>query len=281
MRVSGKNGAYDVGNPFQLSVNLDGVECTGVAPITATAGADTGGYQSIILWDSARIAADPNNTPTDIVQLEDKLNALAIRAEVNGVLVDLAGVWHVQELHDQSDEFSSCPYAENLTAGAIKDIVDEYRALNPDMAYVVIVGSDGHIPFFRYPDQGLLGPEQDYDPPVADGTQSQAALRLNYVLGQDEYGAAVSLSLLDVSFPLPDLAVGRLVETAAEMNTILAAYLATAEGVIDTPTSTLVTGYDFLEDAANAVQFELVSGTAGARNDTLITPAEISPDRAR
>jgi hypothetical protein len=277
VRVSGKNGAYDVENPFQLSVNLDGVECTGVAPITATAGAEDGGYESIILWDSERVADDPNNTPTDIVQLEDKLNALAIRTEVKGVLVDLAGVPHVQALHDQSDEFDSCPYAENLTARAIKDIVDEYRALNTDMAYVVIVGSDGHIPFFRYPDQGLLGPEQDYDPPVADGTQSQAALRLNYVLSQDEYGAAVSLSLLDVSFPLPELAVGRLVETAAEMNTVLAAYLATAAGVIDTPTSTLVTGYDFLEDAANAVQFELVSGTAGARNDTLITPAEISP----
>ena len=40
-----------------------------------------------------------------------------------------------------------------------------------------------------------------------------------------------------------------------------------------------MTGYDFLEDAANAVKTELQAGT-GAAPDTLITPNGKSPDDA-
>jgi hypothetical protein len=45
---------------------------------------------------------------------------------------------------------------------------------------------------------------------------------------------------------------------------------------VPTPSSSLVTGYDFLADAANAVKSELAAGT-GATPDTLITPANVSP----
>ncbi|MGS2721296.1 hypothetical protein [Paraglaciecola aestuariivivens] len=281
VRVSGKNGASDFSTPFELSVNLDGVDCTGVVPMTGSTSAQANDYQSIILWDSERIIADPDNSAADIAQLRAKLNEFAARAEIQGAIVDLSQINHIQALHEQADEFSSCPYAENLTAFAIKELIDDYRSANPSLSYVVILGSDSHVPFFRYPDQGLLGPEQDYDPPMANGTQSQSALRLNYILGQDEYGASTILSLRDGSFPIPDLAVGRLVETAAEMNIILDAYLSTPNGVIPQPSSTLVTGYDFLTDAALEVQHELVAGTQDARNDTLITAANISPDDPR
>ena len=188
VRVSGKNGASDVENPFQLAVSVNGTNCIGVAPIDGDTNAIGGEYESIILWDSGRIAADPSNTPSEIAALRSRLAQLAARSEVKGVLVDLNDFDHIQALHDQSDEFDSCPYAENLTAQAIKDVIDAYRQMNPSLAYVVLTGSDSHVPFFRYPDQGLLGPEQDYDPPVANGTQSQSALRLNYILGQDQYG---------------------------------------------------------------------------------------------
>ena len=76
----------------------------------------------------------------------------------------------------------------------------------------------------------------------------------NYVLGQDAYGASTELSLRAGTFPVPDLAVGRLVETAEEASGMIDAYLATASGVVATPTTSLVTGYDFLEDAANSVK---------------------------
>ncbi len=282
VRVAGKNGVADIEQPFQLSVSVDGALCDGVEPLASPTPitASIGPYTSVILWDSIQLAA-AGNTPADITLLQQKLDALAGRPEVAGVVVDLGGIPDIQDLHEQADNHTSCPYAENLTAHRIKDVVDAYRAKNPELAYVVIAGSDGQVPFFRYPDQGLLGPEMDYDPPMAEFTQAQSALRLNYVLGQDEYGANTSLSLRDGDLPVPNLAVGRLVETVPEMVTMLDAYLATANGTVPTPTSTLVTGYDFLADVAGAVQSELAAATSGsgpvARNETLITAANISP----
>ncbi len=286
VRVSGKNGAFDGTTPFNLSVALDATECAEVHPIGVAPGPVTNDATSIILWDSSRIdTSAPGNSAANLAAFQTNLQEFAARLEVDGVIVDLAQNDRVQELHAQAEQHSSCPYAVNLTASAIKDVINAYRAENPSLRYIVIAGTDAQVPFFRYPDQALLGPEQDYDPPVADGTHSQSALRLNYVLGQDEYGSARSLSLQEGLFPLPDLAVGRLVETAAEMNTMLEAYLETDGGVVDTPTSSLVTGYDFLTDAAEDVQAELVAGTAGqspaARNDTLITAADISPEDPR
>ena len=74
---------------------------------------------------------------------------------------------------------------------------------------------------------------------------------------------------------MPDLAVGRLVETAAEATGMLDAYLSDSDGVFSS-SSSLVTGYDFLEDAADAVKSELLAGT-GVAPETLITPRNVSP----
>lgn len=277
VRVAGKNGTFDDQAPFALEVSYDPGLCEGVFPedLSGIAGVP-GNFQSIILYDSRQLA-EGGYPAAQQAPLVARLEALAARSEVAGVVVDLAGFDAVQRLQDQADVRNTCPYAANLTAGAIKRVIDAYWALNPDLRYVVLAGNDAQIPFFRYPDQTLLGPEQNYDPPMADFTQSQAALRLNYVLGQDEYGAATTLNLGNRRFPIPELAVGRLVETPAEMITVLDAYLATGAGIVSTPTSTLVTGYDFLADAANAIQAELAAGVGG-RNETLITPAEFSPD---
>ena len=68
---------------------------------------------------------------------------------------------------------------------------------------------------------------------------------------------------------MPGLAVGRLVETPAEIAGLIDAY--TQPGGVVTPGSSLVTGYDFLADAADAVATELQAGT-GATSDPLVTP---------
>ncbi len=270
IRVTGKNGVFDLDQEFKLSVTLDGVSCQGINPNLgdidpATILADNAGYKTIILMDSLKY---------DVLTLLPKLETLA--GEVGGVIVDLADYSHIQSLHTQADDNPSCPYAENLTAQAVKVVIDAYREVGNPLQYVVIAGGDNVIPFFRYPDQGMLGPEQNYEPPMRDGTQSQSSLRLNYILGQDEYGSSTTLSLNNDSFPVPDLAVGRLVETVDEMVTVIDAYL--DNGGIIQANSTLVTGYDFLSDVADAIQTEFKLGTSGARNDSLITDADVSPD---
>ena len=79
--------------------------------------------------------------------------------------------------------------------------------------------------------------------------------------------------------PVPDLAVGRLVETPTEISGVLDAYTTgTTAGVVPRPTSSLVTGYDFLADAGHAVRAELVAGLGtGATNDQLITNQGVPP----
>ena len=82
---------------------------------------------------------------------------------------------------------------------------------------MVIVGGDDVIPFFRYPDQSLLGQESGYVPPVRSDSVSEASLRNDFVLSQDAYGPRLSVSLRTSDFPVPGLAVGRLIETPAEI----------------------------------------------------------------
>ena len=76
------------------------------------------------------------------------------------------------------------------------------------------------------------------------------------------YGSKTRISLPSSDFPVPGLAVGRLVETRPRSPGSSTPIVA-ADGVV-VPTSSLVTGYDFLEDAANAVRTELQLGTGTA-----------------
>ena len=141
------------------------------------------------------------------------------------------------------------------------------------LQYIVLVGGDYEIPFFRFPDVAGLASENEYVPPVADSSASQASLQNAQILNQDAYGAQFSVTRSGYSLPLPQLAVGRLVRTAAQITGVIDAYL-NAGGVV-APASSLVTGYDFVADAANAVQGELTQAFAGASNarqSTLIQP---------
>ena len=121
---------------------------------------------------------------------------------------------------DQADAVANrgCPFAQNLVAEEIKSIVDSYRATagpgaTETLRYVTILGDDTVVPFFRYPDQSLLGQESGYFPPAKSDSISEASLRRDYVLSQDAYGAGTTIDIRTTAFPIPDLAVGRLVET--------------------------------------------------------------------
>ncbi|HYR17607.1 MAG TPA: hypothetical protein VEQ67_25835, partial [Mycobacterium sp.] len=167
----------------------------------------------------------------------------------------------------QADANTACAFAKNLVGLEIKRIINTYRALNP-LKYIVIVGDDSLIPFFRHPDQAGLGNERNFVPPVYANSPSQAALNLGYFLSQDRYGSSTDLSVSDHTLPLPDLAVGRLIERPADINGLIDAYLTTLPAGV-TPTSGLATGYDFFADAATAIAGQLTAGTAHP-TDTLI-----------
>ena len=71
---------------------------------------------------------------------------------------------------------------------------------------------------------------------------------------------------------MPDLAVGRLVESDADISGQIGQYLTNA-GVLS-PSTALVTGYDFLADGSEQVDTSLA--TAGQSTSTLIDPPGVS-----
>ncbi len=185
-------------------------------------------------------------------------------------------------LQQQAAQHPKCPYAVNLVAREIKSIADSYR--NAGSKYVVIAGNDDVIPFFRYPDTSGLGSEADFSPPVLDGSASNACLVTNQVLSQDAYGARREVTIGGATVPVPDLAVGRLVETPDEIEGTVAHYLGLDNGTLPTPDNSLVTGYDFLADAAHRVNDQFDAALPGDTSDTLIaengTPHDESWDAA-
>ncbi len=226
--------------------------------------------RTIILTDPARMGAhaDPEKA-----RLSTSLEAF--RAAVGGVVVDLGADPRVKALNARADAATACPYAKNLVAQAARDIVNSYRS--SPLQHVVVVGDDSVVPFFRYPDAAGLGPEEDYVPPVAETTASQASLRTNHVLGQDAYGAVRDVSVKGTTIPVPDLAVGRLVETLPEESRRCSTATSPAPASCGRR-STLTTGYDFLTDAADEVARQLRDGvgTGGSSDDAHHRPGRVT-----
>ncbi len=283
LRVRGRQGVFDPEQTYRVDVYLIPGVCDGVSPVpvnsqgepqpdSATA-APAGNFRTLILTDYDRLTG-PGDSPAR-TELTAKLAELAARPEVQGYVLDVATDPWVSFFNDQADQHFDCPYAKNLVAEAIRGIVQRSRTGNA-LEYLVLVGNDSVLPFFRHPDEALLGPEQDYIPPVFEFSASQASLRRNYFLTQDRYGALCDVPRKNTRLPLPDLAVGRLLETPGEIMGMIDEYLSHPGGLLPAPASVLVTGYDFLEDVANSVAAEWTAGT-GLAPDRLIAPRELAP----
>ena len=117
----------------------------------------------------------PLDTPLNVPgggTLRDKLTTFAKRADIAGVVVDIGVDARVRALKAQASSNAACPFAKNLVAQEIKGIIDSYRT-NP-LRYVVLVGNDDAIPFFRSPDESAIGLESGYVPPVESNSPSEA-----------------------------------------------------------------------------------------------------------
>ena len=151
----------------------------------------------------------------------------------------------------------------------------------PNVKYIVLVGGDNVLPFFRVPDLTTLANEADYatylaskdakgviDPASPEG----AALKSRMLLTDNPYGADKPLRFQGFPFYLPNRAVGRLVESPEDINRYLSwqaaipnsSYTIKATGNGQVPAPAFVTGYDFLNDEAQAISHTLQVGMAVA-----------------
>ncbi len=280
VRVQGHDDqAFDTDNAFQLTYTVTGGEaCKDLLDYHASPslGATGNGFSTVIVTDTARLGLPAGSTGRQTFL--DTLGELA--AATAGTVVDLSDSQRILDLQDQARVRSRCPYAMNLVAREAKAIIDSYR--NPASKYVVIAGGDDVVPFFRYPDTSGLGQESQFADEITllDDSAAKASLRNDQVLSQDAYGARSEVTIGGATVPVQDLAVGRLVKTPDEIIATVRHYLDDLRGAPIASRSSLVTGYDFLEDAAKGVNAEFAGAMPGGRHDELIAAAGTPHDQS-
>ena len=131
----------------------------------------------------------------------------------------------------------------------------------------MIVGNDDVIPFYRVADTTTIGNESNY----AMGTFLKPGSPLfhstdeGYILTQDFYADLVPTPYEGGALYVPDLPIGRLVETPMEIQAQADAFVA-SDGQLAVETAA-VAGYDFFTDYSDGVAAEAIA--AGIVTDNL------------
>ena len=158
----------------------------------------------------------------------------------------------VAALNAQADANTGCPYAKNLVANAIRDIVTAVPRREPE--------PEVHRHRRRRPRDPVLplpghrrasAPSRTTSPPVLDTSRlaGEPAVERRALAGRLRLDQRPAAEGRRPAGPRPP--VGRLVKTPTEIIGLLDAYLGLTNGVVATPTSSLVTGYDFMANEAN------------------------------
>ena len=199
----------------------------------------------------------------------DVMNALGTLAGrhdlgVNGAVLPVEGDANVAAKFAVWDANPCSPVAANDVVTAINTLVDGYRGSLPNLQNIVIAGSDDVIPLARVPDLTNVSNESDYtnDALAINGNSALVgSFVTSNILSDNPYGAFHPIPVLNRQIYLPEVALGRLVETPAQIQLQIAQFMQFS-GQLD-PTSALTTGYDFLSDGATQVANSL---------DTLVGP---------
>ena len=245
---SGNNSAADVSD-----ANLYFIQAT------------TAAVKTLIVTHLGRLNALYPGTSGAVVS---KLNELAVRDSVSGVILLLDNVPSVNTALNAWDaaHASNPATSEDEALAAAKSIHDYLWAPGTGQAssvftqarYVVLVGEDKVLPFYRVKDSTGVLPESSYKELSGTSTVG-AALKASvgapggYFLSDDYYGAAEAQETEVGAHELwlPDVAVGRLVQTPTEISAQVNRFIA-QDGEVR-PTKALVSGYDFVVDGAQDI----------------------------
>ncbi|HKG10196.1 MAG TPA: Ig-like domain-containing protein [Gaiellaceae bacterium] len=259
VQVTGYNGASSV-DPYMLRVETEAPRqapacqprlptlsfgsATGVNVSTIPVGTDTlflangpqlaaAGGQGVVDWfsmahlDELRVIGHPSA----LIRLQDDPDVRTAYTE-----------WNKQP----------CSTARaNAIVRAITDVLRTIRTARPSVRNVVLLGNDTALPFARLHDLTTIANEADYASTFARSDDLYGALFEHRVLSDDPYATTDPIPYLQRQLFVPQLAVGRLVESAAQITGTLDRFLL-FDGVLD-PTSARTSGYDFLRDGAAGV----------------------------
>jgi hypothetical protein len=151
--------------------------------------------------------------------------------------------------------------AANGVVRALANLVNTIRASRPTLKNVVIVGGDDQIPFARVADGAVESNERDYGASTFPGEENVLAdaLSSGHYLTDDPLTASRPLSVGSATLYVPQLALGRLVETPAQINKEIQQFHDSGGKIGGS--AALSTGYSFLDGAGQAVQINLAKVT--------------------
>ena len=148
------------------------------------------------------------------------------------------------------------PSRSNDIVRAIGDVIDGY-VLNPNgserlpVENIVIIGDDRQIPMANIVDDANYSNERVFAQGFAGNNESISALVAGMYRSDDPYGTDAGIRVRDHELFVPDRAVGRLLETPAEIILSLDNFVEFGGRLDpDTERNALQTGYEFLEDGA-------------------------------
>jgi hypothetical protein len=233
--------------------------------------------KSLFLVNKQRLSAMYGSTA--VGSLLKALNTLAARSEVAGTVLTVDGNAAVRNAYAAWDAKPCDVNLANAVVRSINDVVASYRNAGlPNLHYIVLLGSDEALPMARTPDPVTLSPEENVAADLAFTTNGltvgnalYTSAAQNNILTDGAYGAFSSIPWLGHDLLLPQVSVSRLIETPADMLGQVNRYLAssglagspqTAPGTLS-PSSALVTGYDFLADGATSVRGNLLARFTG------------------
>ena len=232
-------------------------------------------------------------TNGELDRLLDSLGLLAAHPRVQGVVVDLEQVPGLDSaLFEAWDDDPADPIRANRVLfgdGGVQDVILALADAYPALEHLVIVGDDHILPFARLADGTPFLAESDYldpargepgsllDPVAASGIVG--ALAANRYLSDDPLAVLERITVDDVDdvglVALPDLAVGRLVESPAAMAQVMERFI-DRDGILELDDTVgepgrgaTVAGYDFLRDVARRVADRWQSAAIGPVDDDL------------
>ena len=286
IQVSGYNGAFS-DLPFTLRVRT---QALGLLPCAA---ANFGAKSTATIAPTLPSGMDtlfvvPTNRlrqlwgDADTTALMNRLQTF-VTAQPGGVV---AGVLTVDGSYDAWDANRCSPDAANDVARQIGAAIDAVQAANPTLQHLVLIGDDTALPFFRVSDGTATANESNYAEGFSDNNRLVGSLARGFIQTDDPYATARGISLSGRELFVPQLAMGRLVESKDDIVKALDTFTQ-YNGQLDpaTTSSALVTGYDFLTDGSNTVADELAAdGFATNRlinetwNTTDLTNALVAAD---
>jgi PKD repeat protein len=232
----------------------------------STAGVETlhaysGTAQTLLVTQRERIISLYGQPAWD--NLLSGLEALADDDAVRGDIISMPA-----SLYADWDANACGVDAANDVAAAIRDEIQSRLEANANIQYVVLVGSDDVIPYRRVADETIISNERDYlvDSFLKPGSPLFAAFDASKNLTDDYFVDGQPSPWQGRELYIPDLPIGRLVETPQEIQAAAAAFLA-SNGILD-PSTGFVSGYDFFSDGSQVMADNLAAELA--TDDSLI-----------